>query len=329
MNYVSILCQTADETMVIAGDIFDVVSPSSKIIALFVEWLCATLSKGVKVVIMPGNHDATVDWLNTATFNGLMSLSKKLLVVTKPGMFKVDNTPAYILPHIPRDKITDDIWKELSKTKAQLIIGHAQIGSSIYGNDCFFESGKAVDLSFDYLPDNVSVILGHEHDYATYRGQKNKVVTYPGSVVVNNYGEVGDKKGFIHITVDVAEWQEYPPLKYPYLVVDIDLSEKDFEYTADDLRDLCNGFLIKVVVTAKDAMVVDQVKIQQTIAEAGGTVTRFETKIIGSEVADIQSVIQHDHVALLEEYLKQGKLGDLVTADALKLGTRVIEGVSE
>lgn len=317
------------QVLVLGGDIFESVSPSTKVISLFLSWLMGQLMAGTKVIIIPGNHDSTVDFVNTLMFVGMADLVDNLTVITEPCSMTIEGMSIYFIPHIPRDKITPELFEGM-KDKHDYYIGHGQITgtNSGYDNDCFYEAGKAVDLTFDMFPENAVVVLGHEHNHAEYK-RGTKIVMYPGSITENNFGEAGDAKGYYILEPKGYEWKEFSAAKYPYFNMDLDLTAKDFEYTADDLREYCAGKIIKVIVTAKDALAVNQIHIQRVIAEAGGYVTRFETKIVGRSSTELaaRSLINHDHATLLKEYLaKQTDLTETERKDALDIGLSVIDG---
>jgi DNA repair exonuclease SbcCD nuclease subunit len=325
------------EAIVVAGDIFDTVSPSTKVINIFMQWLTYSLKRGVMVYIMPGNHDSTVDWINTEMFYGMQRVLENLVVCISPGTYSdIDGVRVMMLPHIPREMLVNNpqILSSLKTADVDVFIGHGQIrGGDIdtYDNDCFYEAGKAVELTFDMFPTGSRVVLGHEHAHIEYK-RGDVLVVYPGSIAEHNYGESEEEKGYMHILPAVFDWYPYPELKYPYLNMEIDLTNKEFAYTADDLRDLCEGKLIKVIVKAKDALAVNQIQIQRIVGEAGGIVTRFETQLIyaESDTIKISDMFRHDHSKILLEYLEGNKDISKKEIQAIHaLGVSFIEGGAE
>jgi DNA repair exonuclease SbcCD nuclease subunit len=332
MNYASEFAQKNNHSLVIAGDVFNIVSPSTRTISIFNAWLGRTLKMGVVVYIMPGNHDSTVTWVNSGMLMGLESVITNFYIIDRVSIWEIDGMRVLMIPHIPRDLITPDSFSILKEAdKYDLVVGHGQIVGSSYDNDCFYEAGKAVEFTYGMFPENTQVVLGHEHAYKVYKGEGNVRVYYPGSVVENNFGEAGDEKRFAVVTNGVISFENYPDLKYPYMNIDIDLTEKDFSYTPDDIRDICQGKVIKVRATAKDALAVNQVKISQVITEAGGYVVRFETILLESEErTDVSMITNHDHRALLKKYLAgQDDLTKAERDEAYLIGEKVIEGGAE
>ena len=329
MKYVSDEVAKHNESLVILGDVFDISSPSSKSIQLFTAWLTYTLKKGVSVYIIPGNHDSTVDSINISMFNGFDSVvNNKLKIITEICEMKIDGIDVCFVPHIPRNLVTDEILEKIRKSKSKIFLGHGQVVGSKYDNECFYESGKALELRGEMFPEGVQVFLGHEHNYNIY----NKGIVqfiYLGSVGENNYGEAGDKKGYIHFIKDHWDWYDYNMLKYSYLNLEIDLLEKDFTYTADDLREVCEGKLIKVKVLVKDVVAVNQRLIEKVISDAGGYVTKFVIDLVNKEMEEEKGVLNVNQTdsELLEEYLKEvNDINDVEREAIYKLGMSFIEG---
>lgn len=334
---------TRNQTAIaVAGDIFNKVNPLTRHISIFFDWLSACRSHNVSVYLIGGNHDAGVDWMNMtmlchANLDGVF-------VVTSPQIFNVDDGrscgPVLFWPHIPlgqRELIKISENKSISEyvseqfPQASIIITHGIVDNTDYINDIFFEAGDAMSIDprmFPSIGDSSGrIVAGHIHNQGDY-GR----ISYPGSLTINNFGEVDERKGFIDLDVQTGdiEWNLFPDNDVrPWRHVELDLTRKD-ETSLDPavIAEVAKDATLKLTVYVKKHGIVDEVAIR-SMFDKYGKVTRFETKVKDS--ASSEAVVdssQKSHAELLETYLDVQKGLSSDTRDhSLKIGIQIIEGV--
>ena len=300
-------CRHTGQALSVMGDIFDRVNPTSEVIATWFHFL--SLFSDVQIYIIAGNHDAGVDWANT-TMIGNADLPN-VYVATSPEIVLVkDSTGSanvMFYPHIPlgdRDK-TPSISEVYSDAKPDFIMTHGQVMDSDYTNDIFFEAGTALSLDFADLPESL-IFAGHIHAQNTYR-KGNTAIIYPGSLTINNFGEVDEIKGYLSIPLSDPSSFEFATfsekLGTPWKHVELDLTEKsERDLDVDLIKELATGSIIKITTLAKAYGIVDEAYIR-ALFNRFGHVTRYETKITTdrTEVIEAQDTISHE--ALLGEWL--------------------------
>lgn len=285
------------EPIIIAGDIFHTVNPKTEVIAEFFKWLGSTNNSGIQVILMAGNHDCGVDWMNLSMLSGL-SLPF-VQVVEHPSYLELEGREILCLPHIPL-KDLEEIHKDhedlgtwvdaIFPSKPELIVGHGMVKGLEYKNDIFFEAGDALEIDVRTFPKFRLMVLGHIHRHVRYT-YRNRVVVYAGSDTVKNFGEVTDEKGYVRVDPKTLDWKFVPFTSEvtPYRDITIDLISKD-EVVLDDttLKKASMGAVVKIKVLARDRTQIDETTLRRAFNKYG-YVSRFETVIQKSDKPDIDS----------------------------------------
>jgi DNA repair exonuclease SbcCD nuclease subunit len=338
----------------VAGDIFNRVNPSTQVISILFKWLAACKEADVNVVIIPGNHDSGVEWTNMTMLQN--AELDNVQVITTPQILSIqetslsgDNISRDILfwPHLTlsdqeqAEKKYGSISKAIAAQfpKSEMIVTHGQIETPIinedgkasesYQNEIFFEAGNAMKIEPGVFKKLKLLILGHVHNHTFSRDRK---WVYPGSLTINNFGEVDESKGYLSIDLETLEWKwtEWPDDITPWVHVELDLTNKD-ESSLDEtaIQSLVQGAIIKITVLAKRHGVVDESKIR-TLFNQYGYVSRFETKIaaIDDRPSD-KTDKKFSHIELLETWLNKTDEDESIKSLALSMGTRIIEEVNQ
>ena len=195
--------------------------------------------RGIHMSIIPGNHD--VYYKNTNQLNSLTEcLSEYSDCVTIYGEcvdLKLDNVTIGMVPWICPETESDCL-KFLNNTKAQIVMGHFELGGFKYMGNANIKShgmDRKVLKKFD------AVYSGHYHTKST---QDN--VTYLGTQLELTWSDAGDPKYF-HIFD--TETREITPVRNPHT-----LFEKityDEENPIALREHMVKGKYIKIVVISK------------------------------------------------------------------------------
>jgi DNA repair exonuclease SbcCD nuclease subunit len=325
-----------NQCIAIAGDIFNRVNPTTQVITEMFDWFVSCKVSGVKVYIIPGNHDAGVDWTSMKMFEGA-DLSN-VTVIISPGEVVVSegkglnevSRAILFWPHIPaneREKAEQghgnvSRWVASIYPKAEFIITHGTITEG-YENDIFFEAGESMKIDPGEFSELKLMVAGHIHEHT-----EGPNWVFPGSLIINNFGEVDEKKGWVEVDLInlVRDWYEFPDDVTPWVHVELDLTEKD-ETVIDEkkIEELVSGAVIKITVFAKTHGVVNEVYIKQ-LFNRYGYVTRFETVVADSITEIVQGKTRLSYEELLSEYLDNNTdATDEEKTLAVKMGTKIIE----
>lgn len=284
------VARSTRQSIVIAGDVFHTVDPSSDVIEVFNSWLADTNEAGVSVYLTPGNHDAGVLRQNLGMVKALHLPNVE--VVTEVCTKTIDGVGVLFAPHLPKlelDKVEEEFGSYSSylahvhsQTGGEMIVGHGMPRNMDYSNDVFFEAADAMEFNFEELPPVKCVVLGHIHDQKIMWESKSHGAVYvsPGSFAVNNFGEVDEEKGYATV-VDPASPEVHPWERdvTEYIHLTLDLATKDeVDLSEDNLRPVVEGAIVKVTVNARDSIQVDEPWIRSQINK-WGRVVRFEKKV--------------------------------------------------
>ncbi len=334
------------QQIVVAGDIFNRVNPTTQSIAELFLWLKDCKQSKVKVHLMAGNHDAGVNWSNMVMLEGAdlpnvtVTVGPSFVSITEGQGIAACTSEILLWPHITlaeREKAeqghgTVSKWVAAMYPQAEFIITHGQI-SMDYENEIFFEAGDAMKIEPGEFPELKLMVLGHVHDYkySGFTNPSSKQIrrwVYPGSLTINNFGEVDDKKGWVEVGLSTStyayDWYEFPEDVTPWVHIELDLTDKD-ELSLDEERisNLVSGAVVKITVLAKAHGVVDEAYIRKLFNKYG-FVSRFETVVEGV-VKTIGPQKQLSHKELLENYLKKVDATKEQKVLAFGLGSRLIE----
>ncbi len=214
------------DLVLICGDVFHRSDPSNRDFVFFAKEVGKVLAKGIKVVIIAGNHDkprtigaqnplqALVE-IGTPNFYYIQSLPKEPLIIDIKNDKKVGIIPIpYIDPRLVREisgstmgyeafvrnKIKEVIGnsEELMNADYRILMAHLTLTGaivkkiwSIYITEPKVSISTLNEKFFDYIA------LGHVH---TFQKFSNKVV-YPGSIERIDFSEIDEDKGFIYAEI--------------------------------------------------------------------------------------------------------------------------------
>lgn len=330
------------QNIAIAGDVFNRVNPTTQIISEMFSWFILCKAAGVRVYLIAGNHDAGVDWTNMRMFQS--ADLQNVTVFTDPDEFMVmegrgtDEFQRKVLfwPHVPMDVREDaerghgtvSRWVAARYPKAEFIITHGTItGTEGYENDIFFEAGDSMPIEPGEFSNLKLMVVGHIHDHM--ETLKHKWI-YPGSLIVNNFGEVDEYKGWVEVNLKdlKSTWHEFPDDVTPWVHIELDLTEKD-ETSLDEkeIEKVVSGAVIKITVLAKAHGIVNEVYIKQLFNKYGH-VTRFETVVADSAIEAVPGKRRLSCKELLSEYLDNNTDATIEEKEfALRMGAKIIEEV--
>jgi exonuclease SbcD len=240
------------------------------------------LEGGVPLFLLVGNHDLPNSPTRAHSIEVFEALGLPgLTVAAEPKLYRLETRSGPLqvmaLPWIPRSRLMSTPERgltvpELNRRIAELIscllaaveidptvpavlAGHARLAGAEFGSERATVLGQDYELSLgDLSPDRFAYLaLGHMHKHQVLRRHRPPVV-YAGSLVCADFGEEGEVKGYVRVTIqpgaDVpfeAQWR-FVPIQHArrFLTITLDAREatdptaqvvKALEARAAELRD--------------------------------------------------------------------------------------------
>lgn len=333
------------QAIIVAGDIFNKMNPTTQIMSVFFSWLSACNRNGIKVFLLAGNHDGGVDWTSMIMMKNVDL--PNVMVVTMPGMVKVSeekpdnlmtyNRMVFMWPHVPLSTQASaeqghgsvSAWAASMEPDAEFIVTHGMLDLD-YSNDIFFEAGNAMKIEPSAFKKLKLMVLGHIHNHTEGRLAGGGKWMYPGSLTINNFGEVDEEKGWVEVDIQTLEstWHKFPDDDVtPWVHVELDLTDKDETSLSEEtIQSVATGAIVKITVLSAAHGVVNEALIRQMFNKYGW-VSRFETVVTtgGAKAATENVHLSHDQ--LLTSYLKDLDAPKGTKALASKLGKEIITEV--
>jgi len=189
---------------------------------------------------------------------------------------------------------------------AHFSVSQAKQGSEqsvMIGRDIVVQKSLLDDPTWDY------VALGHIHKHQELNGGKHPPIVYPGSLERIDFGEEGERKGFVMVKLErgQADWEFIPVDARRFVTIRIDVTTSDDPMTQilDELEEQpLDGAVVRIIIKATEAqeMLLDDKPIRQALRSAG---------YIASIVRDIERAQRHRLGGLSAEELSPREVLEL------------------
>jgi DNA repair exonuclease SbcCD nuclease subunit len=282
--------------------------------------------------IIPGNHDCSMKWSSLVVANSFKS-GDYIHLLLEPTTVKVDNELITFVPHLPNMRITDYesyLKSVVRNSKVTTIVSHALTGEAVHLSDSVLsESNNVIPFKHEWFPPAELYLLGHVHNYQVLKKKDYKIV-YPGSVIMNDFGERHDLKCFVEINNKKITPKLFTTKVRDYCQININLLNKD-TYTFDETKmKKLKDKIVKVVVTTDDNEKVNELYIRNSLNTIC-YVSRFEVKNVKKdlEVGSVegQDVVmkEQSHNKLLKKWLTAQQESEDVKEMAYKIGKGLVQ----
>lgn len=338
-------------TIIVAGDLFDKVNPESYIIAELFKVFDYAAQKEVFIYIIAGNHDCSSMFSSTDIphWAGYENVD----VILRPEFRIIEGQLFFFLPHMEKKSYAATVghlnWKtffeqewELAKRKYDpeitsvrpVLITHGIVESKKYfpGSEVLMESGNA----YFFKPTDFAlfrqVFIGHVHKRMTITTEKTQI-DYPGSVVMGDFGEVNNARGYLDVSVTHRavrrKFFEFTDTLYDYGRLEIDLGKNGYP-SSKWIKENVFPDLLKVVVYPRLTEDVDKVKLRKIVGDAGKHLMRLEIVRPQEKKQEVVSAspIVFDPVELLKSFLQEKETDKELLKLELQIGKRIIEECS-
>ena len=197
---IDLFIENGIDLLVFLGDIYETRSPSQQQINALVECLNYALDKGLKVIILAGNHDQQRS-TDTTTIDLFKTLRlKNVSVYTDFGVYDYNGVKIFLMPYRDRKYLGVETNKEaveiINKKLTDLgyydcenkvVFGHYMFeGTTSYSKSETFSMTEIL-LDRKMFRDAKAVVMGHIHRAEIL--SNNPPMFYSGSMERNTYGE--------------------------------------------------------------------------------------------------------------------------------------------
>lgn len=221
-----------------SGDVFDRIRPNIQYISRAMKLFYGAKTKGIKIILLSGNHDQPKI---KDVFNSLKifeNLDNTKLFITN-GIYTISTeNEDYDIICIPSPydwsnfstTFKGSVEKQLekSKSKNKILVTHIQMKNVIDKATNEVEPFIIDGITVNDIPNGFNYIaLGHVHKMQRI---ENKTETwYAGSLTSLNFGDAGQDKYFLDVTITDNKETKVVPIKvnidYSFLKYEIDLSK--------------------------------------------------------------------------------------------------------
>jgi exonuclease SbcD len=243
-----------------SGDAYKNASPEPIYQKHFASELKRLSAKGIKTVLVVGNHDQILRSTSSHSMSVFQSLEVPgMLTVDRPVLERIDTKSGAVqlvgLPHVTRhqmltlekysslpssaidrvliENVTDILrgfYDRLDPELPTVVTAHMSVDTALAGIEqelligytLTFPCEIFVDSRIDY------VALGHIHKHQVVR-TCNPLIVYAGSLERIDFGEEREDKGFVHLELERGKvsHQFHSINPRPFVTVDLDLTGED------------------------------------------------------------------------------------------------------
>lgn len=261
-------------TVMFCGDLFHThqslhVGPMAAASKFFRAWA----KEGIVTWMIPGNHDMAD---NQGKLTSLEALKDSNIVIDD---MKVNNTQFSFLPYTTDPEKIKHFLDNV--TEGTFAFMHSGVQRARVNQKGFILNDEILDPT--WIPNRVRhVFIGHYHSY-----QHTPQWTIPGAPMHHGWGDVGDSRGFLHVTPE------------PFRVLPIGLNFPNFKVldgTKEIMGEEVAGHYIKLTGVSPNQDGAQQFASQ--LRDAGARTVEFEIsgKAAAPEMPGAQSSITIDNV---------------------------------
>lgn len=254
------------------GDMFHTNKPSIDDVSFAID-IVSEIEKSMNFFMIEGNHDIITSNEKDGPVELLKRISNGKIITDRIESFQIDDLNFVFVPF--PEKLQDS-KKFFLEGVRNIIIAHTSLEGATIG----YESMLLAKICETEKPiDGCILISGHIHKYQVIRENPDDYCAYAGSVIVNDFGEIGQKKGFIVYDSELRRFEfiETPCRKFYDLKIEeflklheeksvsfddcivriyIDLANKS---RSNEIREICEKigvFDLKIVVEEKTSSIV-------------------------------------------------------------------------
>lgn len=280
-------------TMYHLGDIFHSrTSQRQEELDAFSEMLEIVNNYGLKLIMIPGNHDKT-RYDSHKSFLDSFKYHPGVMIIDCASTIECGSVAIHLIPFF-----SNDLWIEefeslnIDPDFTNILFSHIAMEGSRNNDGSIIHSSIKPSMFGDFK----QVYLGHYHD--THKLGKN--VTHLPSIQQNNYGE-NNKKGFSILMSDgsvkfkKSDFKEFKKIK-----VDVDtISKKELATIIKENTDAKDNIRMEFTGSEGKLKSVDKVKLNNLGIDVKTKSLEVEDSI---DYIETNTIIEHNSQSILESF---------------------------
>jgi exonuclease SbcD len=324
------------DVCIFAGDAYKNQRPNPTFQREFARRIKRLAGEGVPVVLLVGNHDmATADRAaSSLEIFGVLDVpgvivadreelhqltcrrGQPLQVATIPYPQRSRLLARETYQNMTIEELDMEIGRILAENLADLaaeaqekpdipavLTAHLSVGGATHGSEQSVMIGRDVVVLKSLLANPAwdYVALGHIHKHQELNHGQHPPLVYPGSLERIDFGEEGERKGFVMVEVarGQAKWEFIPVQARPFVTIRMDVTQSAEPMTAilDELEQHpVEGAVVRVIIKATESqeILLDEKPMRQALRGAS---------YIASIIRDIDRPLRHRLGSLSAEEL--------------------------
>ena len=171
----------------VLGDIFHL-KKAIPVQAFDQLWLHLWQARTLEWIFVAGNHDREDDRHDSVTILPFKDIGR---VIVEP---EVDDHALVYVPWLYEQARVQKFMTQLGKREYEMLVFHGEMDGALVGPTDYHIKSVVTEQSFG-LKRFGQIYAGHLH-----KRQECQGVSYPGSLLAKDFGEVEIDKGFLHVT---------------------------------------------------------------------------------------------------------------------------------
>lgn len=238
------------DSFIIAGDLFHHNRPSNRLRAITMKLLSKLLNKGIKVYLIPGNHDMSSTYYN---LHSETYVNKDLILANNSIIKATNKMDIHLLGWGNMNKLMTD------PNKDTILISHLQIQGASYGDERIAKEG--LEKTSKDIQMYKKCYLGHIH-----KRQSDANYQYIGALCKNDFNEVGNASGFLYLTIKENKYKDkfinISDRILKSFKLNVNEEQEIYEYFNDkDLKDK----IISITISHSSDLFLDTYRIKNTL----------------------------------------------------------------
>jgi len=225
------------DVVVHCGDIFHTNKPSLDDVAFAISFFKKLEDHDIDTFMIEGNHDI----LSVEKDVGPLELMGRVLstdiitdTITTVDVSDRGKEARFIFVPFPCKLEDAEAFK--SAACLNIFVAHTSLDGATIGH----ESTLLAKFCHVEKPvENAILISGHIHKFQAIRPDFKNLCLYPGSIIVNDFGEWSQKKGFVVLDVAKEEWEFVETPHRKFYVIDYGVSFENFIASFSGKLDNC------------------------------------------------------------------------------------------
>ncbi len=298
------------DVCIFAGDAYKNQRPNPTFQREFARRIKRLAGEGVPVVLLVGNHDmatadraaSSLDIFGVLDVPGVIVADREqvhqltcrrgqpLQVATVPYPQRSRLLARETYQNMTIEELDMEVGRIMAENLADLaaeaqekpdipavLTAHLSVGGATHGSEQSVMIGRDVVVLKSLLADPAwdYVALGHIHKHQELNHGQQPPIVYPGSLERIDFGEEGERKGFVMVEVmrGQAQWEFLPVQARPFVTIRLDVTQSAEPMIAilDELEQHpVEGAIVRVIIKATEAqeIILDEKPMRQALRGA-------------------------------------------------------------